>query len=503
MSAAEELVDSATNVEIDRELSRRSLLNYIRAAWHLVEPSRPFLANWHIEAICEHLEAVKAGEITRLVINIPPVCMKSLTTCVFWPTWAWTDRPQTKWIYASYSAGLSRRDALRSRRVLESDWYRRRWGDSFESRSGDEWTATKYANDRGGFRLSTSVAGMVTGDHADVQVVDDPLKPQDALGSAQTSRTALEKAWVWWNETMSTRLVDFEKSSRVIIMQRLHEDDLAGRVLKDAGYDHLCLPMEFDPATKVVSSLGFEDPRREPDELLWPSRFARPDVDRLKRELGSLGSAAQLQQIPSPRGGSIFKREWLRYYYRPGFEHLRSDLCEPLPEGFDQEIQAWDLSFKGGDSGSHVGGAVLGKKGSNTYVLDRVCERLDFADTCSAVEAWATKWPKAIAKLIEDAANGPAVFSALKNRIPGIVLVKPGGGKEARANAVSPILEAGNFYLPHPEMVPWAGALEANLLAFPSGSVDDDVDAVTHGLVRLHLSDSERYVQAMKALRRR
>src|SRR5690606_19462814 len=202
---------------------------------------------------------------TRLVINIPPGCMKSLTACVFWPAWAWTFRPETKWIYASYSMALSRRDNLRMRGLIESEWYRSRFGGPFTPRD-DNWGTAKLMNDRAGFRLCTSVDGTVTGEHADVQVCDDPIKPQDI------SKASLTNCLEWWNETMSSRLVDFKKSARVIIMQRLHVNDLAGEMLRSGGYEHLCLPMEFESRFACKTSIGFKDPRTKDGELLWPLR---------------------------------------------------------------------------------------------------------------------------------------------------------------------------------------------------------------------------------------
>lgn len=488
-------------ISIDRELCSRSLQRYVELAWPMIEPARPYVDGWHLGAICEHLQAVSQGQIRRLLINIPPGCMKSLLACVFWPTWVWGPggAPQWKWIYASYAANLSRRDALRSRRLIDSQWYQDRW----PIEAGDEWTSSKYTNTRGGLRLSTSTGGQVTGDHADGQVADDPLKPQDVTGSLGVSRTSLDRAWNWWQETMATRLVNFETSARVIIMQRLHADDLSGRVLREGGYEHLCLPMGFDPQRRCATSIGFRDPRAERDELLWEARFPAVAVAQARRELGPRGAAAQLDQTPSPAGGAIFKRDWFRYYYRPGWERLRSEDCVALPERFDQQLQSWDCAFKGGakHTGSLVGGQCWGSVGPDCYLLDYVLDSLDFAATCRAVEAMTARHPQAVKKLVEDAANGPAVVSALRARVPGFELVPTGGGKEARANACVALCEGGNVFLPHPETASWVGEFMEHLASFPAGSIDDDVDALTHALVRLQLHAGARYVQAMRNLR--
>ena len=486
-------------VLVDRALCARSLRDFVHAAWHMVEPGREFKDNWHIGAICEHLQAVSEGEITRLVINVPPACMKSLLVCVFWPAWEWTLRPEIKWIYASYAASLSRRDSLRARRIMESDWYQQRWGHMFR-RKEDEWTATRYVNNQGGVRLSTSVGGWVTGDHADRQVVDDPLKPAEVTGSLKVSRGALEKCWNWWSETMATRLVDFERSARVIIMQRLHEGDLAGRVLQEDGYEHLCLPMEYEKADRITS-IGFEDPRIETDELLWPNRFNEAAVAKLKADLGSRGAAAQLQQRPAPRAGAIFKRHWWKYYYLPGYENLRAEDCILLPR-ITRELMAWDCAFKGTDISDFVVGQVWGAdQGQRYFLLDQFRDRVGFAETIRAVESLATKHPAATAKLVEDAANGPAVVDALKHRFGGLQLVSAAGGKESRANAIEPLVEAGSVYLPHPTMCPWVNDFIEELAVFPAGAHDDQVDAFTHALGRLHLGGPERYIQAMQRIK--
>lgn len=228
--------------EVRKLLLTKSLHDFVRRGWHVVEPARPFKDNWHIGAICEHLQAVSAGQIKRLVINVPPGTMKSLTCSVFWPAWRWTHAPETKWIFASYGDPPAKRDSLRTRRLVESAWYRGLWGDVWRPQQAD-WGVVKFSTDRAGYRFYTTVAGAVTGEHADVQVVDDPLKPRELTGASSTRRGALERALTWWTETMSTRVTDAERSARVIIMQRLHESDLAGAMLLTGEYNHLCLPM--------------------------------------------------------------------------------------------------------------------------------------------------------------------------------------------------------------------------------------------------------------------
>lgn len=499
-----EMLAQANEVEIDRELAARSLRAFVEVAWSQVEPAREFVPGWHIDAICEHLEAVTRHEITRLVINVPPGSSKSLLACVFWPTWSWTFAPRTKWIFGSYSGSLSRRDALRMRRMIESKWFSERWGHVARPNTRDEWSASKFSNTEGGFRLSTSVGGGVTGDHGDVQVVDDPTKPLDVTGKLAVSRVALDRARTWWDETMSSRLVDFESSARVIIMQRLHENDLAGHalrardegdgMLREAKYEHLCLPMEYEPKRRCHTVLGYADKRTEEGALLWPERVSAIAVAKLKDDLGPRGVAAQLQQTPSPAGGAVFKRgSWKWYGGDSGI------VAPSWNKG--ALVQSWDCSFKSTEDSSFVAGVVLSRIGPDFYLVDCHHERLAFSGTLTAIRKTHTKWPRAIPILIEDKANGTAVMDVLRSEITGIKAIEPEGGKESRANAVEVLFETGNVHFPHPTIAPWIEAFIEELMAFPAGSHDDRVDALTQGLTYLHTKSTERYRAAMEKMR--
>ena len=413
----DQVINRSSEVGIDRELASRGLREFVPLAWDLVEPSRPYITNWHTDAICDHLEACAKREIKRLVITVPPGSMKSLSCCVFFPAWVWSQSPEQKFIYASYNDKLSRRDSIRTRRLVESAWYKERWGDKVELHS-DTKGAGEYRNTAGGFRMMTTVKGGVTGEHADIQVVDDPIKPLDVSKSLAVADTALSEVSSWWNETMASRLVDFEESVRIIVMQRLVEGDLAGEAIA-AGYEHLMLPMEFEPARKCYTSIGFEDPRTEPDELLSPRRFPRQAVDQLKRELGTRGASAQLQQNPVIAGGNIIREIWAKYYER-------------LPSRFALMVQSWDCAFKSSDDSDFVVGQVWGAYRGDYYLVDQIRGKMTFSETLAAIRSLASKYPKARYKLIEDKANGPAVIDVLKREMSGIIAVNPEGGKEAR-----------------------------------------------------------------------
>lgn len=465
----------------------------MRQAWPIIEPATEYVHGWHIDAICEHLEAVTRGDIKNLIINIPPRHMKSILVSVMWPTWVWINRPDVRWMFTSYSQDFAMRDSLKCRRIIESPWYQVRWGDAYRL-TDDQNSKTRFENDKTGFRLAAGVGGMSTGEGGNVVVCDDPLKATDAHSAA--ARHAVNR---WWDETMTTRRNDPKASARVVIMQRLHEDDLTGHLLAkmEAGgtqYEHLCLPVEYTPTARATR-IGWRDPRRMPGELLWPQRFDAASIAELKADLGSYGAAGQLQQMPAPAEGGIFKRQQWRFWIPKGsavppyrtalddgtlYEHPQRE----LPEAFDQMLQSWDMAFKDTRNSDFVAGQVWARSGANRFLVDQEFGRLDIIATVKAVRAMTDRWPKAGLKLIEDKANGPAVIAMLRDEIGGLVAVEPEGGKEARAHAVIPQIEAGNVYLPHPALYPWVTALIDRAAAFPNAAHDDDIDAMTQALNR-------------------
>ncbi len=498
--AAEEMLALSSDVDIDRELAARSFREYVEMAWPQVEPASPFMPNWHIDAICDHLEATKAMDITRLLINVPPGCSKSMLTTVLFPTWRWTDNPEWKAITTSYGEMPVERDCLRSRALLESHWWRERWGHQMRPMKS-RWTKTYYRNEQGGFRLGATPGGQVTSEHANTHIYDDPLKPIEVTGSVHVSKAALEAAAQFETQTMATRFVDFATSVKIIVMQRLHEGDNAGRALQDEGFVHLCIPMRYEPQIFVDGGKCpiknckaqhlFKDPRTEEGELLDPARKPEEAVARLEIELTPRGAAAQLQQRPSPAEGAIFKKHQIRYYRRADLPKLQ------------KLLQSWDMTFKQAGS-SFVVGQVWGQAGADCYLLDQVRDRWGFSETCEQVRMLTVKWPKANRKLVEAKANGNAVVDALQSEIPGFVLVEPEGGKEARAHAVEPQFEGGNVWLPHPDEAPWVVGYVEEVLGFPAMVNDDQVDCTTQALVEMRDNALERLRRAMssKAVRK-
>lgn len=292
---------------VQEETARRGLVGFARVMWHILEPrSRVFREPWALGAVCEHLEAVTRGEITRLLMTVPPGMTKSMSTRVFWPAWEWgpLHMPATRTVGASYHANLARRDNRRAKLLMESPLYRRLWPHVHPA--PDQWGNERLANTNHGFMLATSVRGMGTGERGDRFVIDDPHNVQQGESKAQRLATLN-----WFHEVVPSRINDADSSAIVVIMQRVAVGDVAEAAI-DLGYEHLMLPMEFEADRRCTTSIGFTDPRTEPDELLAPERFGRDAVDELKRTLGSYGTAAQLQQRPAARSGNIIKVDMLQ-----------------------------------------------------------------------------------------------------------------------------------------------------------------------------------------------
>jgi predicted phage terminase large subunit-like protein len=462
-----------------------------------LEPSTPFVPGWHIDAIIEHLEAVTNGQIRNLLINVPPRHMKSLLVSVFWPAWEWIRWPERRWLYSSYAASLTIRDSIKCRRLIESPWYQARWGDGF-SLTSDQNTKGRFDNDRSGYRLATSVGGAVTGEGGDRIVCDDPHNVQEAESDSVRKNTT-----DWFDVVMSTRVNDPKTAARVVVMQRCHQQDLSGHLLQQGGWDHLCLPAEYE-SPRRATSIGFVDARENHGELLWPERFGPQEIESLKRSLGSYAAAGQLQQRPSPLEGGLLKRAWWRFWQPIGANLPPVEVR--LPDGtqqaiaavgvarLDELIQSWDCAFKNLDTSDYVVGQVWGRVGPNFLLLDQVRARMDCPATVKAIRLLTAKWPYTLAKLIEDKANGSAVIQMLANEIPGLLPITPEGGKVARAAAVSPLIEAGNAYLPHPQYAPWVSDLIEECAAFPNGAHDDQVDAMTQALLRWNVVPDQAVV---------
>jgi predicted phage terminase large subunit-like protein len=490
-----------------KRLCEQNLLRYIRDAWNVLEPTIPFLLNWHHELMAEYLEAVTAGEVTRLLINVPPRYSKSRMVSVLWPTWCWARRPEDKlspddvltgagsrWIFASYADELVIEHSVDRRTVLESPWYRNRWGDRV-SFTKDQNRKTNYKNKTRGAMFSTSIAGSAgLGEGGDGIIIDDPHNTKGAESELQR-KADLET----FRSTLSTRHNDKKRGVIVIIMQRLNELDLAGYLLELGGWEHLKITGEFEERRVYIFPRSKRQIIRESDHtmridanghqhapvpdggLLWPAREGPKEIAERKLNLGSMGFAAQYQQRPAPKGGALFKHEWWKYW-------------RVLPQ-LHRIIMAMDTAYEEGDDNSFSNCDVWGLADIGFVLVDNWHQRVQFPELKRAAVWMAAKWnPEAI--LIEARASGRSLIQELKRPIPvgsneptnasiPIVPIEPEVDKYTRAVAVTPIPEAGLVWLPEETAAPWIVDYRKELELFPAGKLNDRVDTLVHSLTYL------------------
>ena len=453
-----------------RRAADADLGTFVEWFWPVLEPTTPFLPNWHIDLICDHLQDITDGKTTRLSVNAPPRYMKTLLGCVFWPVWEWLRFPGQRWIFVSHSEMLAQTHSLLRRRLIQSDLFQRVYGDRIQL-TRDQHAKLEFHNTRGGVMLATSMGGAVTGKGGGRIVIDDPHSPQETESDRQRQR-----AVDLFSHTFITRLDSKADGAIVVLMQRLHVDDLTGWC-QELGFTRVSVPVLVDVPTTVAFPRSSRVIVRQPNVPLWPEREDLKQLAILKRTLGTYGFAGQYLQEPFPREGGMFPRAWWGWYEDPPADGLT--------------IQSWDLSFKDGSRNDFVVGLVARRQGGKIYLLDRVKAKLSFTETAAAIQAMREKYPMTQATLIEDTANGPAIISYLKASIPDLIAVTPQGGKQARAAAAQPWIEAGQLSLPSMRTAGgeyraehrWTEDFVTVCEAFPRGSCDDDVDALTQLVV--------------------
>jgi predicted phage terminase large subunit-like protein len=497
--------------KLTAEECRRSLSRFIQEGWEVVNPGTPLFWGWHMEAVADHVQFMyeklarakkdpkyKIGK-QNLMINIPPRSAKSMIVSVFAPAWAWTRWPELKIRCISANPKVSHRDSRYCRALIASEWYQGMFEPQWKIRP-DIDAVELFSNDQGGERLSTGINAKIIGEGTDVLTIDDPHDPTEAQSETQR-RAVLER----YDSSIANRVNDPLRSIRIGIMQRVHEEDWAGHVLKQGGWHHLCIPMEYEPDRKYMTVLNWIDPRKELGDLMQPERFPKEWVESEKIRLGSYAYAGLMQQRPAPMEGGFFRKAWWNFFryegttnnYRPAGCNDRPAILAPTNKQgeikFDQVIVSLDCSFRESQDGSRVGCLVIGTKGANRYVIDNKTAPMDFKKTVDLVE-WLFQKYKPTKFLIEGKANGDAVVSLLKNKIPNLVLVEPEGGKESRAAAMQPAVEAGNVYLL--EGASWLEDFIHELSTFPNGKHDDQVDSLSQAIN--HLAGNAAWWDAWK-----
>jgi predicted phage terminase large subunit-like protein len=395
---------------------------------------------------------------------------KSSLVAVLWPTWEWArDSASSRWIFASYADQLSTRDSVRRRNIMQSDWYRSHWGDRVMF-SSDVNRKDEYSSINAGSMFSTWVGGG-TGRGGSRLVLDDPHSPKKAM-----SETERETAIEYIRNVLISRLDNPATDAIVMVMQRLHENDASGEFLADGGWTHLNLEAEAEERTVISMPITHTQWVREEGDLLEPRRFPKEVLTTLKREMGTVAFSGQYQQRPAPKSGILFKPGWWRYYQT-------APMCDLVLLSVDCAFKDFDGRSSSGrktKESDYVSLHVYGINGPRAFLLDRVTEHLGYTATKAAIRSMLAKHPAISHILIEDTANGPAVIEELSREIPGIIAIRPDGGKIARAQAATADVEAGNVYLPEHEE--WTLPLVQLFAKFPLIKHDDDIDAFSQAM---------------------
>lgn len=474
------------DVEASRERCQ-DFKQFIREAWHVLEPDTQFVAGWHIDAKAEHLMAVSRGEITRLQINEPGGFMKSLVTSVFWQAWEWgpLGRPALRYLTTSYEQTWAIRDARRTRDLIESEWFQARWP-TVLLRTGER----SFENDKRGYREAKPF-GSLTAGRGNRVIIDDPHSTEQA-----ESQTERDTAIRIFRESVQDRLNDPLRDAIVLIMHRLNRDDLCGQIERlGLPYTKLVLPMEFEPERKcttfVNNEMFWEDPRSTAGELLDPERHPRHEVEDLKKAMGGVAWSAKAQQNPTPREGAMFKRHW--------FEN-KIIKAEGVPKG-TVWVRHYDLAATKNKTSPRTVGIKMGKTRDGDYIVAdcKACQ-----ESGSAVR----KFVKSIAQT-----DGKRVHVSLpqdpgqagKTQAEDYVKMLAGykakakpetGSKESRAEPFAAQVEAGNVYLVEGD---WNEAYIDELCEFPAGRFKDRVDASSGAFSYLVTEKISNYTEALMA----
>lgn len=496
--------------ELTKErVRRRGLHEFFRLFWAVADPACPgFVDNWHYSAIADVLTAVSRRQIRKVVINMPPGLGKSLTVDVLWQAWHWTFDPSHAWMSISFDHQLVLRDARRLLAVLNSELYRAAWPE-FELGDSSKRAEGEFYNAHGGYRFSTSFEGKGTGRHVNTQVCDDPCKPKD-----WNNEKKLQSIIDIWNGTFASRAINAADFSRVIIMQRLAENDLAGAMLREHGYEHLCLPMRYVPSCPwdIGCSLGKLDPRTADGELLFPARFPEEVCKERRKEFGSAAIVeAQEQQNPTPDVGGIIEKGWLGHIW----------IKRPMRW---RKIQSWDFGFKGAsEAHSRVGGAIYAEwMGQVHLVTETNPKQIGFPESKKLFfeTQELDEWRDCSMILIEDKANGSAIIQEIKQvrehealsdlrrehkaiarRIARLIKpVNPVDDKTTRLIAHSDFIESGGLLLPTAEQMPTVEAWRLEVVGFPKARYNDRVDMLSQALDHL-LSPHKRVAEALRGLK--
>jgi predicted phage terminase large subunit-like protein len=466
----QKIIDTAA--EFQRSMSEQSLADFVREAWPILNPSTPFVPNWHIDLICEYLHACNLGQITRLVINEPPKATKSTVVSVMWPIWWWgpKNRPGSRWMFASYSERVSTRDSLNRRTLISSPWYQSHWGSRVKLNS-EQNQKTLFQNTARGHMLATTMSGQGTGLGGNYLLIDDPHDTESVVSDKERQRTLHN-----FDHKLSTRLDDPKQGVIVMIMQRLHTRDLSGHVLQGSDgqrWTHLSIPMEAPARKTYIFPLSKKEYLRREGELLNPARESLSEIEEHKARLGTYGYAGQFQQNPLPAGGGIFKLNYFNLW--PKLDRDGNEQYAELPR-FKTVTQSWDTAIKDKETDSFSVCTTWGTSDTGYFLLDVWRKHVEFPEMIHAMNQLATEWrPGAI--LVEDKASGQSAIQELRRSTLPVIAIQVDKDKVARARAAAATAEAGKIWIMR--NASWARLYLDELCNFPKSEFTDQVDSTT------------------------
>lgn len=452
---------------------RRDLLSFARKVFHILSPGQIFVPGWHLEALAYQLERVRRGEVRRLIVNMPPRFLKSIMTSVAFPAFVLGHDPTRRIICASYSGDLAGKHSNDFRAVLNDPCYQYLFPGTRIGPYKDSETEIELT--RRGFRMATSVGGTLTGRGGNMIIIDDPQKPVDAVSEVNRNRVN-----DWFINTALSRLDSKLTDSIIVVMQRVHMDDLTGFLLRQSDdWTVLSLPAIADSYEEIL--IGPDKVHvRQPGDVLSPEREPLEVLQQIQLQQGADLFSAQYLQAPVPPGGAMVKRAWVRRYTEI-----------PPTNGNTIIVQSWDTAAKGGpdnDWSVCTTWALTGN--SRWYLLDVWRGRVDYPSLKVKVRELARLW-HANEVLVEETGTAIALVEELKYEVVGLIGVRPERDKETRMSVASAKFEAGQVYLP--ERAPWLAELEIELFSFPGSRHDDQVDSISQALNHEGISDWARY----------
>jgi len=427
-------------------------LSFLEKVFNTINPSAKFINNWHIQLLAEYLKTIEDGKIKRLIVNIPPRSLKSICISVAWPAWILGKDPTKRIIVASYSHSLAVKHSLDTRDVIQSDWYKQMFPHTIIPKGKN--TQRKFCTSEHGFRYATSVGGTLTGEGADLIIMDDPQTPIQASNCKSRQRVN-----DWYDQTLLSRLNNRKQGVIILVMQRLHQQDLSQHLLNKNIFHHLKIPITQEKNHKYeVNNLSYN---MVAGSMLHG--YSSEDLKSLRTEMGSFAYNAQYLQAPLAIDSSLFKASWIKRYHT-------------IPEE-GKIVQSWDCAAKAGINNDYSVCTTWKIVNNNFYLIDVLREKLDYVNLRHLTISCADNYqPDAI--LIEDKASGQQLVQELSSTLPqAIIPINPKNDKISRTLAVSPIFEAGRVHLPINQH--WLAAYEAELFSFPGGSHDDQIDATT------------------------